>query len=193
MATDAHDREPLAHLARLGAALRAVQDRVAHTKASAEVAADAAESLERVVHLLDPYRYDIATDRSWDDVNRAVGTRTLGPVLTHVVCDGETLQATVRFTPFYLGANGAVHGGILPLVFDEVLARLTNFDRTIGRTAYLNVTYRSVTLLERDITVKAELDRIDGRKRYARATLHDGEVLTAEATALYIELRPDTV
>jgi acyl-coenzyme A thioesterase PaaI-like protein len=175
---------------RLGRALRAVQDGVASTKAPPQVAAEAAAALERVATLLAPYQYDVETDRSWDDIGRARGTRTIGPVLTDVVCDGHQLEATVRFTPFYLGGNGAAHGGTLPLVFDEALARLTNFDRGTGRTAYLNVTYRSVTLLGRDIRVKAHIERIDGRKRYAAGALYDGDTVTAEASALYVELRP---
>jgi acyl-coenzyme A thioesterase PaaI-like protein len=192
VSSDAQGDEPQPHLVRLGQALRAAQDRVAHTKAPADVAADAAAALEQAVALLDPHMYDVATDRSWDDVNRANGTRTFGPVLTDVVCDGETLEAKVRFTPFYLGANGAAHGGSLPLVFDEALARLTNFGRPTGRTAYLNVSFRNVTLLGRDITVKAHMERIDGRKRYVAGALHDGDTVTAEASALYIELNPGT-
>jgi acyl-coenzyme A thioesterase PaaI-like protein len=192
MPNEAEGEDPQPHLVRLGRALRAAQDRVAHTKAPAGVAVEAAEAVERAVALLDPYMYDVTTDRSWDDVNRANGTRTFGPVLTDVVCDGETLEATVRFTPFYLGANGAAHGGSLPLVFDEALARLTNFGRATGRTAYLNVSFRNVTLLGRDITVKARMERVDGRKRYVVGALLDGETVTAEASALYIELNPGT-
>jgi acyl-coenzyme A thioesterase PaaI-like protein len=179
------------HLARLGQALRAVQDRVAHTHASAEVTSEAAAALERAAALLDPYMYDVVTDRSWDDGSRAWGTRTLSPVLTDVVLDGDGLEATVRFTPFHLGANGAVHGGVLPLVFDEALARVSNFGRDTGRTAYLKVDYRSVTPLERDLKISAHVERIEGRKRFLAGALRDGDVITAEATALYVELKDD--
>jgi acyl-coenzyme A thioesterase PaaI-like protein len=193
MATGADDRwtgDAPADLARLGRAMRALQDGVASTKAPPEVAAEAAAALERAAALLDPYKYDVATDRSWDDIGRGAGTRTIGPVLTDVVNDGERLEATVRFTPFYLGGNGAAHGGTLPLLFDEAFARLVNLGRERSRTAYLRVDYRRVTLLGRAITVEAHVERVDGRKRYVAGSLRDGDVVTAEGTALYVELKP---
>ena len=67
---------------------------------------------------------------------------------------------------------------------------VTNFGRPTGRTAYLNVSFRNVTLLGRDITVKAHMVRIDGRKRYVAGVLLDGDTVTAEADALYIEMNP---
>lgn len=104
--------------------------------------------------------------------------------------DGQSYEATVRFTQFHLRGNGAAHGGAIPLVFLEAMARLTNLDRTTGRTAFLNVDYRSVTLVGRDLKLRSQLDRVEGRKRFATAAIYDGDTLTAEATALCVGLNP---
>jgi acyl-coenzyme A thioesterase PaaI-like protein len=188
-AEDSWTGDAPAELVRLGRATRAVQDRVASTKAPPGVAAEAAAALERAAALLDPYQYDVATDRSWDDVGRAAGTRTIGPVLTDVVNDGQRLEGSVTFTPFHLGGNGAAHGGTLPLLFDEAFARLVNLGRERSCTAYLRVDYRHVTLLGRTIRVKAHVERVDGRKRYVSGALYDGDAVTAEGAALYVDLR----
>jgi acyl-coenzyme A thioesterase PaaI-like protein len=102
---------------------------------------------------------------------------------------GERLVGRVRFGPYYNG-NGAVHGGSIPLVFDEVMGRLSLAGgRAPGRTAYLHVDYRSLTPVGRELQLAAEVTRTEGRKRFVRGTLHDGEVLCCEAEGLFVAPR----
>ncbi|MDD2858578.1 MAG: PaaI family thioesterase [Candidatus Nanopelagicales bacterium] len=173
----------------LGDALRQVQSRVAATSAPQAIARQAAALLQEASTLLEPYRYIADRDRSWDDIKRARGSRTLNPVMTDVAWVDDHLHGRVTFSAFYLGGNGAVHGGALPSFYDEVLGRVANHGRPICRTASLKVDYRSVTLIDRDLRVEAHLERVEGRKRYAYAAMFDGEVLTCEAHGLFIELR----
>lgn len=102
----------------------------------------------------------------------------------------DSSSGRVTFGNFYLGGNGAAHGGTIPLMFDEVLGRLASTDRTPCRTAYLHVDFRSITPVGVELAVTARFDREEGRKRYLRAELRDGDVLCAEAEGLFIELRP---
>ncbi|MBE7162235.1 MAG: hypothetical protein INR72_13400 [Williamsia herbipolensis] len=60
----------------------------------------------------------------------------------------------------------------------------------VARTAYLTVNYRSITPLYRDLTVRTGIDRIDGRKIFVTATMHDGDRLCAEADGLFVALKP---
>jgi acyl-coenzyme A thioesterase PaaI-like protein len=173
----------------LGEALRRLESRVAATSAPQAIARQAAALLEEASDLLEPYRYVAERDRSWDDIHRARGSRTLNPVMTDVAWADDHLHGRVRFSAFYLGGNGAVHGGALPSLFDEILGRVANHGRPICRTAYLKVDYRSVTPIDRDLRIQAHIERIEGRKRYAYAAMFDGEVLTCEAHGLFIELR----
>lgn len=118
------------------------------------------------------------------------GNITLPPyVIDTTRQDG--LEATVRFTRFHLGGNNAAHGGFICLTFDDCLGMTAAIaSGKIARTAYLTVNYRSITPLYTDLTVRTQVDRIEGRKIFVTATLHDGDRLCAEADALFVALKP---
>jgi hypothetical protein len=103
----------------------------------------------------------------------------------------DRVVGVTRFGRFHLGGNGAVHGGVIPLLFDEVLGWLaTSGGRQPCRTAYLHVDYRSITPIGRELQVHAEFTLEEGRKRFLRGTLMDGDVLCAEVEGLFVELKP---
>jgi acyl-CoA thioesterase FadM len=62
--------------------------------------------------------------------------------------------------------------------------------RSPARTAYLHVDFRHVTPVETELQVRVRFDREEGRKRFLRGTLHDGDTLCAEAEGLFVALRP---
>lgn len=115
------------------------------------------------------------------------------PVVPPLRVDTRTtgrLTGSVVLPRTWTGTGGA-HGGTLPFLFDEAFGALANSgDRPYGRTAALHVDYRSVTPLEREMQLVALFDREEGRKRYLTATLHAGDVLVAEANALFVVLKP---
>jgi acyl-coenzyme A thioesterase PaaI-like protein len=97
----------------------------------------------------------------------------------------------VRFTPFYHGGGGAVHGGVIPMLFDQVLGRLTNLPgRPRTRTAYLHVNYRQVTPIGPELRVDGAIDREEGRKLHVSGRLRQGDQLLADVEGLFIVLRP---
>jgi hypothetical protein len=106
--------------------------------------------------------------------------------------DHNSVYGTVRFGRYFLGGGGAVHGGAIPLLFDDVLGRLSHFGgRAATRTAFLHTDYRSITPIDTDLDVRAWFVRTEGRKSYLRAEIKHGDVLCAEAEGLFIVLRPD--
>lgn len=117
--------------------------------------------------------------------------QTMSPRLVITESENDSVAGTVRFGPYYLGGNGAAHGGAVPLMFDEILGRLANGGgRPAQRTAYLHTDFRSITPIGRTLQVRAWLVSTDGRKRILRATLHDGDTLCAEAEGLFVALKP---
>lgn len=103
-----------------------------------------------------------------------------------------TLTATVTFTRFYLGGNGAAHGGTQPLLFDDLLGRIVNHNRAgVARTAYLTVNYRKITPVDVELRAEVSLDREEGRKRWASGRIVDpaGDVVS-DCTGLFVQLRP---
>lgn len=103
--------------------------------------------------------------------------------------DGE-VRGHVTFGRYFLGVNGAVHGGVLPTLFDEVLGRAAACsDRPRVRTAYLNVDFRALTPLDTRLEVRGWLDRVEGRKCFVKGVLKHGETVCAEAEGLFVALK----
>jgi acyl-coenzyme A thioesterase PaaI-like protein len=104
---------------------------------------------------------------------------------------GETeLRARVRFDRFFLGSNGAAHGGAVAFVMDEVAGRLCHLGgRSTARTAYLNAHYRSITPTDTDLDIFGVIKREEGRKRFLRLEIRDGDTLCADADVLMIALK----
>ncbi len=104
--------------------------------------------------------------------------------------DALSLRARVTFGAFHHGANGAAHGGVVALLFDELLGLPVNVDvSTIARTAYLHVNYRAITPINRELQATATVTSVDGRKKFVRGELRDGDTLCADAEGLFVELR----
>jgi len=116
--------------------------------------------------------------------------QTMSPRIHIHEADANSARGTVRFGRYFLGRNGAAHGGAIPLVFDEVMGRLANTaGRPVSRTAYLKTDYRSITPIDVDLSITAWFEREEGRKRVLRAELRNGGVLCAEAEGLFVALR----
>jgi acyl-coenzyme A thioesterase PaaI-like protein len=117
--------------------------------------------------------------------------QVMSPKIVLTDSEQDSVEGTVRFGPYYLGGNGAAHGGTIPLMFDEVLGRLANSGgRPSQRTAYLHTDFRSITPIGKTLQLRAWVVSTEGRKRILRATLHDGNTLCAEAEGLFVALKP---
>jgi acyl-coenzyme A thioesterase PaaI-like protein len=118
--------------------------------------------------------------------------QTMSPSFIPIAGDDVSVEGTVTFGRYFLGGGGAVHGGAIPLLFDEVLGRLSiSGGRAACRTAYLHTDYRSITPVGEELVVRGWFVSEQGRKRILRAELKHGDVLCAEAEGLFVELRPD--
>ena len=118
--------------------------------------------------------------------------QTMSPSFIPIAGDHEKVEGTVTFGRYFLGGGGAVHGGAIPLLFDEVLGRLASSGgRAPARTAYLHTDFRSITPVGVELVVRAWFVSEQGRKRILRAQVTHGDTLCAEAEGLFIELRPD--
>ena len=99
---------------------------------------------------------------------------------------GDKVLGRVTFGSAYEGPPGCVHGGYIAAVFDELLGSAQSLSGEQGMTAHLGVGYRMPTPLHVPLLLEGWLDRREGRKIYARATLHAEGELTAEASGLFI-------
>ncbi|MDT4919169.1 MAG: hypothetical protein QOI15_71 [Pseudonocardiales bacterium] len=181
-----------AEFAALHAAQRLVQDRLTGAALPAEVGKEVTEQLLDLADLLaehqmaEPDRID-----GWRPDLPGRGHPLLPPYLIDEESDGA-IAGRVTFTRFYLGGNGAAHGGSHPLLFDDVLGRVMNHNQPgVSRTASLTVNYRRITPLDVELRWEASRDRVEGRKRWGSARLFGpaGDLLS-DADGFFLELLP---
>jgi acyl-coenzyme A thioesterase PaaI-like protein len=173
-------------------ALRTFLDDVAAAAPDTEMTVALAEELnawaDRLAKVRVPERKQIFA-RRLDLPGRG---QTMSPNFIPTEGDAQGVRGTVTFGRYFLGGGGAVHGGAIPLLFDEVLGRLASSGaRAPARTAYLHTDFRSITPVGKELSVRAWFVSEQGRKRLLRAELKHGDTLCAEAEGLFIELRPD--
>jgi acyl-coenzyme A thioesterase PaaI-like protein len=102
--------------------------------------------------------------------------------------DGERILGGVRFDRRQEGAPGFAHGGAIATVLDDALGTVLILIERPAVTANLDIDFRAPAFLDRDLTVEAHCERIDGRKIHLLGRLLDGETLLAEARALFVEV-----
>ncbi|WP_232839919.1 MULTISPECIES: hotdog domain-containing protein [Nocardia] len=178
------------HFAAMIESLRKMQDRVAGSNPPVSEIIEVTKRIDEIERLLSAYQvpYSESVAGHLDVPGRG---QSMAPAFVVEDGDDDNVHGRVSFSRFYLGGGGAVHGGAIPLVFDEVLGRLANAGgRTRSRTAYLHVNYRAITPLDRELRLAARFDREEGRKRYLTAELRDGDTLLADAEGLFVSLRP---
>jgi acyl-coenzyme A thioesterase PaaI-like protein len=90
--------------------------------------------------------------------------------------------------PQYNGPPGFVHGGVIAMVFDELLGVVGVVQGAGAMTGTLTIRYRRPTPIEQRVDLHAWLDRVEGRKVFIRGDMRvDGEV-TAEAEGVFIRV-----
>jgi acyl-coenzyme A thioesterase PaaI-like protein len=112
------------------------------------------------------------------------GSGRLNPQAPDIVFDGlcappsepvpVELVARCTLTPSFGGPPGRVHGGQVAALLDEVVGFAAFVAGAPGMTVNLTVRYHRATPHSTPLEVRARLDRIDGRKRWA-----SGEVVAA--------------
>lgn len=181
-----------AEFAALIEAQRLLQDRLAGSVLPPDVSTRVREQLIALAELLADYQAaEVDRNDGWRPDLPGRGH----PLLPPFVVEEETatqMRGRVTFTRFYLGGNGAAHGGAQPLLFDDLLGKVANHHHEgVARTAFLTVNYRRIARVGEQLRFEASIDKIDGRKRWGSARLFDaaGE-LVADAEALFIRLLP---
>jgi acyl-coenzyme A thioesterase PaaI-like protein len=110
------------------------------------------------------------------------------PVVVEAV-DGE-LRGSAWFDYQYEGPPTCVHGGVIALVFDEMLGAANIMAGSPGMTGTLTIRYRKPTPLRTPLRLEARFMGRDGRKIRTWGAIYHGDVVTAEAEGIFIELVP---
>jgi acyl-coenzyme A thioesterase PaaI-like protein len=114
----------------------------------------------------------------------------LAPPVRVQTVDGE-IHGTAWFDHQYEGPPTCVHGGVIALVFDEVLGSANILSGSPGMTGTLSVRYRRPTPTRTDLTVRGRFVKQEGRRVYTWGAIYRGDEITAEAEGIFVQVPPD--
>ncbi len=86
----------------------------------------------------------------------------------------------------YNGPPGMVHGGIIALLFDELLGGTNVCNGLGGFTGTLSIRYERPTWIEHELELESWVDRIEGRKVFTAGTISINGEVTARAEGIFI-------
>ena len=115
------------------------------------------------------------------------------PIAPPVVVEGgkEGLVGRAWFDYQYEGPPTCVHGGVIAMVFDELLGAANIAAGNPGMTGTLTIRYRKPTPLRTSLRLEAHCEKRQGRKILTRGAIYCEDVLTAEAEGIFIQLPPE--
>jgi acyl-coenzyme A thioesterase PaaI-like protein len=195
---------------RLAAAMRLVIERLTTSNAPEAELQTAAQRLEEYAAHLATHprrvRYvgfaeSALADAEREDAEGAAGghfdyspligrSNPLAPPIDMTSDPDGTVYGRVTFGSAYEGPPGCVHGGYVAAAFDEVLGYAETFTGNPGMTGTLTVVYRTPTPLHEEVRFVAKAERVERRKIFVTGTLHVGERLCAEASGIFVSMKP---
>ena len=181
---------------RVSKALAGIMNKLVRTEATAEQLVKMAEQLESIDKQLcgfaqcDPEQLMLkfvnqqgTTEDILDliDFDLLVGQSAPITMPMEVWQEQDCIRGKANVGKRFMGPPGRVHGGIISCMFDVLLAHTQMLIESIGFTGTLKIKYFKATPIETDITMKAWVERVEGRKLFNVGEIYvDGEV-TARA------------
>ncbi|OBF12999.1 PaaI family thioesterase [Mycobacterium sp. ACS4331] len=182
--------EPGPGFGRFVTAMRRLQDLAVSANPSADTWTDAADRVEALVSELAPFE----AAEGVGPANRVPDLPGAGSLLAPpwVVdkFEPDEVRLRVTFSRYHVGGNYAVHGGVLPMLFDSLFGMVIHAaGRPISRTGFLHVDYRRVTPIDVELHARGWIREAQGRKAFVNAELRNSDdELLAEAHGLMIRL-----
>jgi uncharacterized protein (TIGR00369 family) len=90
--------------------------------------------------------------------------------------DQETGRASGKFVlgPRYRGGAGFAHGGVIAVLLDEAMGKISKLSEERAVTAELNIEYRKPVPVDAEILVSGWQEGEKGRNRFRVAEIQDG-------------------
>ncbi len=104
--------------------------------------------------------------------------------------EGDIAAMRVTLGRAFEGAPGRSHGGVIASLVDETMGLAASMNGAFGLTATLSISYRAPAPLGEPITARGWVASRAGRKVHLAASVTSGDLLIAEATALFITIEP---
>jgi acyl-coenzyme A thioesterase PaaI-like protein len=91
--------------------------------------------------------------------------------------DFEARRTRGKFAlgPNYAGGGGFAHGGIIAVVLDEAMGKLSKLDEERAVTAEMSIEYKKPVPVDQEIAVEGWQEEEKGRNRFRVAEIRDGK------------------
>ncbi len=91
--------------------------------------------------------------------------------------DSEQRRCSGRFVlgKRYGGGAGFAHGGVIAILLDEVMGKISKLTDERAVTAELNIEYRKPVPVDAEISVTGWQEEEKGRNRFRIGEIHDGQ------------------
>jgi acyl-coenzyme A thioesterase PaaI-like protein len=184
----------------LGVAVRRLMDAAVLTTADAEAVSAATREIEALAQRLEagglrdsmPLPDEEGMRRGQRPYSPVIGAANpLSPPLVVRVLDDTSVVGECTMRPIHEGPPGALHGGWVATLLDQLLGHATAASGNRGFTAELTVRYRRPTPYGVPLTLRGRTDSVDGRRVHASAEIVVDDVTTAEAKALFLMPSPE--
>ena len=100
--------------------------------------------------------------------------------------EGVEVHGRMNLSAVYAGPPGMVHGGIIAMVFDELLGVVNVVNDKGGYTGTLKVVYQRPTPLLKEITLRAWPSGGEGRKLFVSGEMVCDGAVTASAEGIFV-------
>jgi acyl-coenzyme A thioesterase PaaI-like protein len=182
--------EPGPGFGRFLSSMRRLHDLAVSANPDSDTWVAAADGVDELVTLLGPFEAAEGVGPANRVPDLPGGGSLLMPPYELSKFEPDGVELRVQFSRFHVGGNYAVHGGVLPLLFDSVFGMVIHAaGRPISRTAFLHVDYRKVTPIDTPLTARGWVREAEGRKAFVNSELRDPDgALLAEANGLMIRL-----
>lgn len=102
------------------------------------------------------------------------------------------IRGVFRIAPEYQGGPGFVHGGIVATLLDEVMAKVSRFEKDYAVTRELNIEYLKPVPVGEELTVEGwEVERA-GRVRKRQGEIRNAAgALLARGSGKFVEVDPE--
>jgi uncharacterized protein (TIGR00369 family) len=87
--------------------------------------------------------------------------------------DARRSKGTFVLGPRYAGGAGFAHGGIIAVLLDEAMGKISKLTEERAVTAELNIEYRKPVPVDREIVVSGWQEDQKGRNRFRIGEIHD--------------------
>jgi uncharacterized protein (TIGR00369 family) len=135
----------------------------------------------------------LLTPNPWNHCFGCGGANERGMQWTFEMDDSaRRIRGVFRIAPEYQGGPGFVHGGIVATILDEVMAKVSLFEKDYAVTGGLNVEYVRPVPIGEELTVEGWESGREGRIRTRHGEIRNaaGKVL-ARGTGKFVEVDPE--